>query len=297
MQYHISVVIPNYNGLGLLQKNLPSVVSETLKYNPKTEIIVVDDGSTDESVLFLNRNFPKVKVIKHSKNKGFSSAVNSGIRAANGDLVVFLNNDVFPEKDYLSKAVKHFEDDLVFAVSFHEKGYGWAKGYFNRGFVEHKVGGEGDIPHITFWVNGGSGVFRKRFLKQLGCFDEKLFSPFYWEDIDLSYRAVKRGWKLLWEPGSIVVHEHESTVKNIAKSKRNFIIERNQLLFIWKNITSRNLIKKHIRGLFSRLSKHPGYIRVVIASLLKLGTCLKERRKELRETTVSDEMIFANFDI
>jgi len=157
MKYKISVVIPNYNGLELLQKNLPSVIAETKKYDESAEIIVVDDASSDGSVSYIKRNFPKVKLLKHSKNRGFSSAVNSGVKISKGDLLVFLNTDVSPKENYLINITKHFLDKNVFAVSFHEEGYGWARGYFRDGFIGHETGGEGEVPHLSFWVNGGSG--------------------------------------------------------------------------------------------------------------------------------------------
>ncbi|KKQ75021.1 MAG: Glycosyl transferase, family 2, partial [Candidatus Woesebacteria bacterium GW2011_GWB1_38_5] len=118
----------------------------------------------------------------------------------------------------------------------------------------------------------------------------------YWEDVDISYRAMKRGYRVLWEPEAKVIHKHESTMVKINKRKRNVIMERNQLLFIWKNITSKNLMKKHVAGLFKRLSKHPGYIKVVFSALCKLKTVRRERKKEYKESKVSDEVIFASFN-
>ena len=76
--------------------------------------------------------------------------------------------------------------------------------------------------------------------------DEKLLSPFYWEDIDLCYRAAKRGYINLWEPRGKVVHKHESTISKFPKIYVARVKERNQLLMLWKNIHSKNLIKKHI---------------------------------------------------
>ena len=295
MEYKISIVIPNYNGLKLLQENLSTVIFSSKKYNSNIDFVVVDDGSTDESVEFIKNAFPEVKVIKHTKNRGFSSAVNIGIKNAKGDLIVLLNNDVRPSEDYLYSPVKLFKDDKVFAVSLHEEGFGWAKGYFKNGFLEHEGGDVGKKVHDTFWVSGGSGIFKKSIFQKLGGFDEKLFNPFYWEDVDLCYRARKRGYKLLWDPNSHVVHNHESTINKIPKFKKNLILQRNQLLFIWKNITSRSLSKRHIKGLFHRLSKHPGYIKIVFAALPKLKFCLKQRKKEIKETKVCDEAIFVKY--
>jgi len=295
MEYNISVVIPNFNGLELLKTNLPKVISSTLNYDKNAEFILVDDASQDNSVSYVKKEFNFIKVIKHSVNRGFSSSVNIGIKNSTGDFVVLLNNDVLPSENYLNSAVKLLTDKKVFAVSFCESGYSWAKGYFRDGFVGHEPGGFNNITHDTFWVNGGSGIFKRNLLRKLGGFDEELFNPFYWEDVDLSYRALKRGYKLLWDPDAKVIHNHGSTINLISKKKKELIRERNQLLFIWKNITSNALIKRHFKGLYQKLSRHPGYIKVVIAAGLKYRICLKRRKIEIKESKVCDEVIFAGF--
>ncbi len=295
-KFKVSIVIPNFNGEKLLEKNLPSVITAG-KFEPNciSEIIVVDDGSEDGSVKFLKTNFPEVKVIKHTKNRGFSMTVNTGVRSAKGDLIVLLNSDVIPEKDFLVMSLPHFENPKVFAVSMHEKGYGWAKGQFIEGYVGLIMGEESNKTCRSFYVSGGSGVFRRRIWVELGGMDEKLLSPFYWEDIDLCYRATKRGYQVLWEPESLVVHKHESTISKLSRTYVERIRERNQLLFIWKNITSGNFIRKHIAAVAKRTISHPGYLRIVLMALGKLKIALKERSKEKKESKVSDEAIFARF--
>jgi GT2 family glycosyltransferase len=296
MGQKISVVIPNYNGLELLKENLSIIISSTKKFDASAEFVLVDDASTDESVSYVKKEFPGVKIIKQTENRGFSSSVNNGIKYSKGEFIVLLNTDVQPIDGYLKSPVDIMKDNKVFAVSFHEAGYGWAKGYFKDGFVEHGVGGTGETVHETFWVSGGSGIFRKSLIQKLGGFDYKLFNPFYWEDLDICFRAMKRGYKLFWEPNSHVIHNHESTIGRIPKRKKDLVLQRNQLLFIWKNITSRVLFKRHIRGLFKRLSKHPGYIRVVMAALLKYAACREKRKIEIKCSKISDEAIFARFN-
>ena len=293
---NVSIVIPNFNGEDLLRKNLPKVLAAS--QNPKNavaEIIVVDDCSQDDSVKLLKKDFPSVRVIRHRVNRGFSAAVNTGVRSARSALVCLLNTDVLPSKDFLVKVLKHFGDQKVFAVSLSEEGYSWAKGFFQEGFVEHEPGPRTKRAHFTFWVSGGSGVFRRSYWLKLKGMDEELFSPFYWEDVDLSYRAAKRGWKLLWEPDSLVKHKHQGTIGKWPKKKRQRIEERNQLIFIWKNITSPNLFKKHLTGLAKRLIRHPGYGLIVFLALLKIRKIIQARKKEKKESKVSDEAIFAQF--
>jgi len=292
----VSVVIPSLNGEKILEKNLPFLIAA--KKNPRNqiiEIIIVDDGSLDGTVNFLKKNYPEVKLFKHKINRGFSASVNTGARAANGDLMLLMNIDVIPSVDFLEPVFKHFEDKNVFAVSLHEKGYGWAKGIFSGGYIELGMGEENAKPHASFYVSGGSGIFRRDLWMELGGMDEKLLSPFYWEDIDLCYRAEKRGYTNLWESDSQVTHNHESTISKFPKKYVQRVRERNQLLVIWKNIHSPVLIRKHIVGLIKRILRHPGYLRIVLMALGRLGIVLRERKKEIKLSKVSDEAIFSRF--
>jgi len=293
----VSIIIPNYNGVLLLQKNLPQLMKAVDNpINKISEVIIVDDASKDESVAFLKKNYPNIRVFKFTKNRGFSSGVNMGVRMAKSDFVVLLNTDVIPQEDFLVHVFAHFNDKKVFAVSFHEKGYGWAKGVFKDGFIAHDPGGEPSTPHISFWASGGSAIFRRKYWVDLGGMDERLLSPFYWEDMDLSYRAQKRGYTILWEPRAIVEHHHESTISKLSPKYVERIRQRNHLLFIWKNLTSKNLFKKHLSGLFRRAFRHPGYFLIIFIALPRLGLAFKKRKKEIKESKVSDEAIFTRFN-
>ena len=292
-----TIIIPNYNGVELLKKNLPQVIKAYgYEKNRIIEIILVDDGSTDASVAYVRRHFPEVKIVRHKINRGFISAVNTGARSARGNLLVLLNTDVYPYENFLERAIPHFNNDEVFGVSLHEKGYGSARGIFKDGFIIHAPGSESKETHDTFWVNGGTGIFRRSYWMKLGGMDEMLLSPFYWEDVDLCYRAMKRGWSLLWEPNAKVVHEHEATTSKIPQDYKRRIQERNQLILVWKNLTSTRLSRKHILGLVKRISRHPGYLRIVIMALMKIRGVIKARAREIKEGGISDEAIFAKFN-
>lgn len=291
-----SIIIPNFNGEALLAKNLPFVIKAAEnKENNILEVIIVDDGSWDGSIKFLREKFPQVKVIKHRINRGFSAAANTGVRGSSGDLVVLFNSDVLPSEDFLVNTLPHFKNPKVFAVSLHEKGYGWARGEFKEGYIQVLPGKESSLFHESFYVNGGSGVFRRSIWMELGGMDEELLSPFYWEDIDLCYRAAKRGYIVGWEPASSVIHNHGSTMGRLSKKLVSRIKERNQLLCLWKNLTSRNLVRKHVLGLFARIARHPGYLRIVLMALGRLKIVLRKKKKEIKESKVSDEAIFSKF--
>ena len=286
----ISIVIPNWNGQKLLAKNLPSVLA-----TQPDEIIVVDDASPDGSNEFLAKNYPQIKVVHHTKNLGFGAACNSGVKAAKGELVVLLNLDVVPEKDCLKYVLPHFDDPEVFAVSFNEPSFSWARIKWVKGFVEHEPGPKSKKTHISAWASGGSAAFRKKIWEELGGFDE-LYKPFYWEDIDLGYRAWKRGWKILWEPKAVVHHEHEAVIgKHFSKSYIDFVSQRNRLIFIWKNITDFGMIQSHKIHLLAFLIKHPKYLKMFGGALKLLPRVLSRKRREINESRVSDKEILEKF--
>lgn len=287
----ISIVVPNYNGERLLGKNLPAVLDLGAD-----EVIVVDDASNDNSKVKIKNaklqfKIKNLQLIENEENLGFAKSVNRGVNAASGDVVILLNTDVGPQPGLLNVVIQHFKDKKVFGVSLNEERWSWSRGFWKDGFVEHEPGQRTNTTHPTFWVSGGSGAFRKSIWDALGGFDT-VYAPFYWEDVDICYRAEKRGYKLLWEPKAKVDHKHESTIgKYFSKEYINFIQERNQLIFIWKNITSGKMIREHIRGLLRRCINSPGYGKVILAALSHLIYVLKARGVEKREARISDEEI------
>lgn len=288
-----SIVIPTWNGKALIKKNLPQVVSSA----DQAEIIIVDNGSTDETAVWIKTHYQKdfrIKVIKLAKNFGFAYACNFGVKQAEGEIVVLLNNDVIPEDNFLKPLEKIFQDSKTFAVSLNEPQFSWAKGEFNSGFLSHQPGQKTAFEHISLWASGGSGAFRRSIWEKLGGFD-LVYEPFYWEDIDLSYRAWKRGYLVYWEPKSVVHHEHESTVKRFSKKYIDLIKQRNELFFIWKNITSTKLTKNHLKALGKRASKSPGYLKVIFSALPYLLKINRARKQEIAEAKLTDEEIFEKF--
>ncbi|MBI2268189.1 MAG: glycosyltransferase family 2 protein [Candidatus Blackburnbacteria bacterium] len=286
------VVIPNWNGLVLLERNLPAVMK--LKAD---EIIVVDDCSSDESVAFLEKNYPQVILIKNEKNLGFSRSVNKGVLAASSDIVFLLNSDVIPSLGIVKPVLAHFKKPDVFGVSFAEVGYSWAKPKLTHGYLGHESGEKTNKAHDTFWVSGGSGAFRRSMWLELGGMDT-LFTPFYWEDVDLSLRALKKGWKLIWEPKAIVEHKHESTINTTYFSRRylHYIKERNELLFNWKYLDKKYLFRQHFPGIIWRL-KHPGYLIVLLLALSKLPFVLRQRVLVRQESFLSIKDVLLKFGV
>lgn len=302
----ISVVIPNYNGVKLLEKNLPKVLDILKNYKEgKTEVIVVDDASTDKSVELLKRY--KVGTLAIPKNLGFSSAVNKGVSKAKGEIVVLLNTDVSPEKDFLRPLLGHFKDEKVFAVGCMDKSLengktvlrGRGLGKWEKGFLVHRRG-EVDKTN-TLWVSGGSGAFRKSIWDKLGGLNE-LYNPFYWEDIDLSYRALKSGYSVLFEPKSMVIHEHGMGAIKEKYSEKEIekIVYRNQFIFSFSNATDYAIqfgiffwLPFHLAKAVFR--KDVAFFQGFFSALVLLPKVIKTSLKAQKQFVLSDKEIIARF--
>jgi GT2 family glycosyltransferase len=295
----ISIVIPNFNGQNLLKNNLPKVIAAISEYEGEKEILITDDNSIDQSEKVVveisekNKNIP-ISFIPGSKNLGFSSNVNKGVNKASGEIIILLNTDVSPEKDFLDSLLEHFRDKQVFAVGCLEKSIepdgniilrGRGLGRWEKGFLRHR---RGEVnKNDTLWVSGGSGAFRKEIWDKLGGLNS-LYDPFYWEDIDLSYRALKSGYLVLFEPKSVVVHEHEKgTIKNKYSAQQvKAIAYRNQFIFTWLNLTQANLTLSHVFYTIFYLLKSlvTGdllFIKGFFGALFLLNKILKSRNKNI----------------
>jgi len=241
-----SVVIPNWNGRELLERYLPSIL-EALSRQPDNEIIVVDNGSTDGSAGMLAERFPSVRVLALDKNLGFGGGSNAGFRAAKNDIVVLLNSDMRVEADFLAPLLAGFTDEHVFAVACQiffsdpnklREETGLTQGWWENGGlrVRHRIDPAITDLYPCFYGGGGSCAFDRRKFLELGGFDE-IFRPFYLEDTDLGYLAWKRGWKVLYQPRSVVYHEHRGTIgKRFSESQIDLVLKKNFILFCWKNI-------------------------------------------------------------
>ncbi len=241
MKKSISVVIPNYNGRQLIEKNLPTVYEALLAGNLEHEIIIVDDVSTDDSVSFIQTSFPSVILLQNEVNKGFSPTINRGIHHATKDLVFALNSDVELTKAYFVLLLRYFEDDHVFGVSgrtiglYDETIQEAAKFPRQRTskkidtynfFIEETEGY--NVP--TLYLSGANALIDRKKLIQLDGFDE-IYAPFYYEDLDLSIRAWRAGWKCYYEHGAICRHPVSATIKKYHVKKKVWIVSnRNKLI-------------------------------------------------------------------
>ena len=301
---NISVVIPNYNGVHLFPDTIPALLKALEYTRKKYEIIIIDDCSSDNSVEFLNQTYPQIRVIQNEINQGFSKTINKGIFAAENELILLLNSDVQLTETYFTDQFKYFELPDTFGVM--GKIIGWDNEEVQDGAKYPEMEGfklktslnylptesAGDNLLYSLYLSGANALVNKEKLIFLGGFNE-LFSPFYMEDVDLSVRAWRCGYKCYFESNSICRHKTSESIR--GKEKKIYIrtiYNRNKLFFhaihlkglyfvgwliqtlfelifriltqrmdylksfteLWKN---REAIKKS-RAEFENLCKHPG---------------------------------------
>jgi GT2 family glycosyltransferase len=253
-----SIVVLNWNGRDLLAQGLPSILKAVQVDGRPHEILVVDNGSTDDSIEHLKEHFPEVRILALPQNLGFAEGNNAGVRAATHDVVVLLNNDMVVDPGFLGPLLNGFGPE-TFAVSsqiFHQdpsqrrEETGRTTAVFRRGMIDysHREIESAPLPrdyYPVLWAGGGSSAFHREKFLALGGFQD-LYSPAYVEDTDLSYQAWRVGWEVVLAPESIVYHRHRaSTNRRFSQSQLRVLVLRNQSFFIWKNIQSWRLLFSH----------------------------------------------------
>ncbi len=219
---NVSIIIPNFNGAGLLKQYLPYTVAAAENAGMEYEIIVVDDASTDDSVAFIEKNYPQIIHIKNTTNQGFSFSCNEGMKAAQYDLLLFLNSDVKLSSDYFENQWQYFEQDDTFGVmgrimSMDEQRMEDTARFPN--FLGYRIKASSffysnqNSPSIpTTYLSGANALVDAKKMKAMGGFDP-IFSPFYAEDLDLGLRAWRLGWKCYYDHQSVCFHQVSTTTK------------------------------------------------------------------------------------
>ncbi|RPJ55569.1 MAG: glycosyltransferase, partial [Acidobacteria bacterium] len=254
-----SIVVLNWNGRHLLEENIPALLAAVRKTGKPHEILVVDNGSSDDSVTWLGEHYPDVRILALDRNYGFGEGNNRGVEAASHGIVVLLNNDMIVSEDFLPPLVEAFSDPDVFAVASQvffppekrreETGNtrGWLKwGYLNLSHdpIEDYHYSRRYLP--VLWAGGGASAFHRARFLALGGFSD-IFSPCYFEDTDLSYRAWRRGWKVLVAAHSQVLHKHRSTSSSrFDAAGLCRLIEQRRLWYLWKNYPLADVLRNLI---------------------------------------------------
>lgn len=247
----VSIIVLNLNGKHHLDRCFTSL--REMNYDlDKVERILVDNGSIDDSVRFMNSRFPEVRVIVNQQNLGFAPACNLGARAARGDILVFLNNDIRVDPEFLHPlvdAVRSGETDCASSlllswdgnrVNFGGAGSNFHGIGFQEGMDDENVDNYRTRKDILFACGGSMAISKKVFF-DAGGFDDDFFA--YFEDVDLGWRLWVLGYKVRFIPESIAYHHHHGTSRLIGIHKIRLLYIRNPLYMIFKNYNQENLLK------------------------------------------------------
>lgn len=244
----IGVVILNWNGVELLKRFLPSV----LQYSAGHDVYLADNASTDSSISWVQENFPAVKIIAMSENRGYAGGYNEALKSVDNEVVCLLNSDVEVTTDWLEPIVQRFESDETLGVLQpkildlnHPDRFeyaGAAGGFLDRLAYPYCRGrifntlevdkGQYDDSIDLDWASGACFFVRKTIFDEVSGFDTDYFA--HQEEIDLCWRIRKRGHRVSYEPRSSILHLGGGTLKSY-NPKKTFYNFRNSLYNIIKN--------------------------------------------------------------
>lgn len=252
----VSVVILNWNGKKLLERYLPSVV----RYTPQNqgEVVVADNGSTDDSIAYLQSEFPTVRIISMERNYGFAEGYNRALAEVSAEYAVLLNSDVEVTPGWLDAPLAELDaysdiaavqPKLLSDLNRSEFEYAGASGGFidkygypfcrGRVFdVVERDSGQYDRTQDIFWGSGACLVVRKSVYEDVGGLDAGFFA--HQEEIDLCWRLRSRGYRVVCTPASVVYHLGGGTL-NAESPRKTHLNFRNNLLMLYKNLPEKDL--------------------------------------------------------
>ncbi len=293
----LSIVIPTYNGLHHLQRCLPSL----RKYAPAgTEILVVDDASTDDTVPWIRREFPEVVLHRSAKNQGFCGSVNLGLQRARGDIIELLNNDTEVCAGWAEESLKHFDDPrvgsvapLVLAMDSPHLIDSAGQNYHICGWATDRGHGQKLSPAYlqtceVFGPSASSGLYRRSALEKTGGLLPEYGA--YFEDTDLAFRLRWAGYRCIYEPQAVVYHTGSATYKQVS-DKVIRLLSRNEELAYWINLSWPDLVRSFVPhlgfvGVRSLRKLWEGrfgpFLRGKLQALGQLSQ-IRSRRKELHK--------------
>ena len=300
-QKKVNLILLNYNGKGLLEKYLPSVIEASRNSRNLCRVSVIDNKSSDGSIGFVKNNYREVDLYEAKENKVLCS-YNDYLKTIDDDIIVILNTDVKADPYFVDPLVEHFDDkDILFVAPKELSMEGEYRGNLNR--LSFKLGLISTVPQTKnmdmqqYDCSVGGGAFDRKKILYLGGFDD-LYLPGIFEDLDICYRGWKHGWIGIYEPNSFYYHEGGVTFNEQYGNKAKTILaHRNTFLFFWKNITSRKMIFIHIISLpillvMALVRGRWLFIRGFFQALGMRKAALKRKALLKGQFTITDEEVF-----
>lgn len=240
----VCLAILNYNGRKHLERLLPTACAAAKHFSDACSVLVLDNCSAEPDVKWVTQEYPSVRVVIAPKND-FLFSYNWLLPQLKDEIAVLLNNDLRVDEHFLQPLIEHFRSSDVFAVSAssydwegHERTIGPARLTFRNCFYDWSYDPKRQgLCHTLFTSGGFMAVDRLKFL-ELGGFN-RLFYPAYCEDLDLCFRAWRRGWRCIYEPASVVWHREQASWETIEKKDNLNLGLRNSFLFQWANLPMR----------------------------------------------------------
>jgi GT2 family glycosyltransferase len=325
----VAVVILNWNGRALMEKFLPSVVKYTNK--DIAEVIVADNDSSDDSIEFLEKNYPDIRIVRLDKNYGFAGGYNMALKQIDAEYFVLLNSDVEVAERWVEPVIEVMDNDKSIAAAqpkikaYHNKEsfeYAGAAG----GFIDYlgypfcrgrmladieKDNGQYDSVIDVFWCTGTALFIRSEVFLNSGGLDEHFFA--HMEEIDLCWRLHSKGHRLVCVPQSVVYHVGGGTLPNNSSHKL-YLNFRNSLLMLYKNLPAKVmrsilfkrklldgvaavqfLLKFELKNCAAVWKAHRDYYSMVKTYRAKREQVQRETVKKKHATILGRSMIFLYF--
>jgi GT2 family glycosyltransferase len=287
----VTLLVLNWNGRSLLPLCLSPLIA--LDY-PRYEIVLADNGSTDDSLAYVREHFPQVQVMAHGENLGFSRGMNAAMRQIESEIIVLLNNDVAVRPDWLTELVRPFSDPTV--------GITGSKLLYPDGQTIQHAGAELSYPlahshHFHFqevdtgqadslrevpYVTGAALAVHRRVLDEIGLFDEQ-FSPFYYEEVDWCYRVREAGYRVLLVGTAVAIHHESASLKRVS-GLHGYTANRNRLRFVLKHYTAGQFLEDFVPAEVADVQSKPASAndlvrlrRAYLETLLALPETLQQR--------------------
>lgn len=245
-----TVIIPCRGGADLLREGLPALLVEVEATPGAHEVIVVDDAGPEDLAGFLREHFPSVRCLTLPRNLGFAGAVGEAIKASDKPLFVLLNSDMVVQPGFLRALLAPFADRRVFGVCSEIRMAGGQRleTGVTRGVFDGLLHLDHDAPSTLrpiLYAGGGSSAYHRAKWEHLGGLD-RAYKPFYWEDVDLGFRAWRQGWLSLHQPRAAALHRHRATIGAFYSRRAvDRIFQANSIYFCWKNLRSWSLLARH----------------------------------------------------
>ncbi len=256
----VAVLILNWNGRSLLATCLPPLLSQAY---PHYEVVLIDNGSTDDSLAYMAEHFPQVSIIPLPENIGYARGYNAAFKQCVADFIVLLNNDVIVHEGWLAELIRPFAQDPTIGIV-------GSKLLFPDGTIQH-LGGHLDYPlalglHTDYrqpdvngpeeifdapYVTGAALAIPQPLLTSLNYFDEA-FTPFYYEETDLCYRVRAAGYRVVVNPQATGIHDESTTMWRVSGQKA-YAFHKNRLRFVLKHYTAPQILEDFVPAEQQRL--------------------------------------------